>query len=159
MIKILFVCLGNICRSPLAEGHFIELIKTHNLDKNVICDSAGTSSYHIGDLPDHRTRKNAENHGMILTHKARQFKAEDFDDFDYILVMDNSNLSNISIFKSNMKEYKAKVFKMRYFDYNFKDIDVPDPYYMGEEGFEEVYNILERSTSNFMSFLKAEHNL
>jgi protein-tyrosine phosphatase len=155
MIKVLFVCLGNICRSPLAEGLFIKLIKDNSFESKLICDSAGTASYHIGELADSRTRKNAESHNINLVHKARQFKPIDYDEFDYILVMDESNLNNIDYIKT--KQPKAKVFKMRYFDYDFKDEDVPDPYYMGEDGFENVFKILERSTNNFMEFLKQEH--
>ena len=158
MIKVLFVCLGNICRSPLAEGHFVKLISDNHFESVIRCDSAGTAGYHIGELADLRTRKNAQEHGLELVHKARQFSGKDFNDFDYILVMDESNLRNIALIKSDLKETKAQLFKMRYFDYEFKNEDVPDPYYESEKGFEDVYQILKLSTFNFMEFLKKEHN-
>lgn len=159
MIRVLFVCLGNICRSPLAEGHFIKLIKENNLQDKIECDSAGTGSYHIGSLADSRTRKNAESHGLTLTHRARQLKTGDFTIYDYILAMDESNLENIMYMKETLKEVKSKIFLMRHFDSINKDSDVPDPYLGGAEGFENVYQILKRSTSNFMEYLKSENNL
>lgn len=157
MIKVLFVCLGNICRSPLAEGLFLKHIKENNLESQISCDSAGTAGYHIGELADPRTRKNAESHGVKLIHKARQFSTKDFENFDYILLMDDSNLNNVEYLKKD--NVKSKIFKMRFFDHDFKDHDVPDPYYLGEEGFENVYNILDRSTLNFLEFLRKEHSL
>lgn len=157
MIKVLFVCLGNICRSPLAEGLFLKLIKDSNLESKISCDSAGTAGYHIGELADSRTRKNAESHGIKLIHKARQFKANDFNEFDYIIAMDESNLNNISYMATTSS--KAKVFKMRYFDYDFQNEDVPDPYYQNEQGFENVFKILEKSTINFIDYLKKEHKI
>lgn len=157
MIKVLFVCLGNICRSPLAEGLFLKLIIDNNLESKISCDSAGTAGYHIGELADSRTRKNAESHGLNLVHRARQFKAKDYDIFDYIIVMDESNLNNISHMETSNS--KAKVLKMRYFDYDYQNEDVPDPYYQGEQGFENVFKILEKSNFNFMEYLKKEHML
>lgn len=157
MIKVLFVCLGNICRSPLAEGLFLKHIKDNNLESQISCDSAGTAGYHIGELADPRTRKNAESHGIKLTHKARQFNTKDFQEFDYILVMDNSNLNNVEALKKG--NIKAKIFKMRFFDSEFKNHEVPDPYYLNEDGFEDVFNILERSTLSFLEFIKQEHNI
>ncbi len=159
MIKILFVCLGNICRSPLAEGHFLKLIMDNNFQEIIECNSAGTAGYHIGQLADPRTRSNALSHGIHLTHKGRQLIENDFNDFDYILVMDDSNLSNVSNMQKTLENPRAKVFKMRHFDYDHKDSDVPDPYYDSEKEFEEVYQILKHSTYNFMNFLKNEHNL
>lgn len=159
MIKVLFVCLGNICRSPLAEGHFLKLIQDSNLQNKIECDSCGTSHYHIGDLADPRTRKNAEKNGINLTHRGRQLTGKDFYEFDYILAMDESNIKNINALQKEQKENtKAKIFLMRYFDNKSKNSDVPDPYYRDEQGFEDVFRILERSTFNFMEFLKKESN-
>lgn len=159
MIRVLFVCLGNICRSPLAEGHFKKLIKDNNLTGKVFCDSAGTASYHLGSLPDKRTQANASGHGLALIHHARQFNTGDLHHFDYILAMDSSNLEDINYLKKAVKDSKAKIFLMRYFDPEAKNSGVPDPYSGGPSGFEEVYQILERSATNFMNFLIKEHNL
>ncbi|MFN8674673.1 MAG: low molecular weight protein-tyrosine-phosphatase [Candidatus Sericytochromatia bacterium] len=151
MIKVLFVCMGNICRSPVAEGHFLKLIKEQNLENKFYCDSAGTEAYHIGELSDYRTRENAKAHGMILTHRARQLKKTDFNEFDYILAMDNSNFTKIQNIYKTIENPKAKIYMMRYFDPDNFNADVPDPYYTsGMSGFEEVYQILEKSVKNFL---------
>ena len=94
-IRVLFVCLGNICRSPLAEGIFRYKIKKKGLSGHFEVDSCGTSNYHIGDQPDHRTSENALNHGIRLSHQARQLFFEDLKKFDYLLAMDRDNLRNI----------------------------------------------------------------
>lgn len=149
--------MGNICRSPLAEGHFIQLIKKEGLTDKLICDSAGTLNYHVGELADSRTRKNAEGRGMTLTHRARQITKNDFHSFDYLLMMDQSNYDNVcKLYKREVNPI-SKLYKMRFFDSLLPDGDVPDPYYTGE--FEEVYSILGRSTKSFMEFIKKEHNL
>lgn len=149
--------MGNICRSPLAEGHFIQLIKKEGLTDKLMCDSAGTLNYHVGELADSRTRKNAEGHGMTLTHRARQITKIDFHSFDYLLMMDQSNYDNVCKLYKKEVNPTSKLYKMRFFDSLLPDGDVPDPYYTGE--FEEVYSILERSTKSFMEFIKKEHNL
>lgn len=159
MIKILFVCLGNICRSPLAEGHFQKLIEEYKLEEEIFCDSAGTASYHVGNLADRRTRENAETHGLKLTHRSRQFDFDDLKNFDYILAMDDSNLRNIMYLKDRLPSVNPKIFMMRHFDPLAKDEDVPDPYMGGMDGFEQVYQILKRSTFHFMEYIRKEHNL
>lgn len=154
-MKILFVCLGNICRSPLAEGIFNHLLVGHNLQYKYSCDSAGTASYHIGELPDKRTRKIAEQNGIILTHKARQFSKNDYDIFDLILAMDRVNLKDILL----LQPYSAKatVKLMRDFDNVVSDKDVPDPYYGDMEEFEAVYEILYRCCVNLLNYLENKH--
>lgn len=159
-IKVLFVCLGNICRSPAAEGSFRKLIQEKNLGSHVSVDSCGTAGYHIGELPDPRTRKTAAKRGINLTHKARKFTApKDFQDFDYILCMDKSNYSQVQQLTPE-EDYLKKVFLFRIFDSErgFEEI-VPDPYYGSIEDFEEVQNIVERASLGFLNFLIQEGKL
>ncbi|MBX9852383.1 MAG: low molecular weight phosphotyrosine protein phosphatase [Cytophagaceae bacterium] len=161
MIKVLFVCLGNICRSPMAEGSFQKLIADKKLHNKVSCDSAGTSSYHIGEFPDERMCKTAAKYDIMLNHRARQLVKEDFKTFDYIIAMDEKNYHNIKKLADSGGETPRsyKVFMMREFDSMKDHHDVPDPYFGGIDGFEEVYSILTRSNKNFMDFLIKEHNL
>jgi len=151
MVNVLFVCLGNICRSPLAEGIFLDLIEKRGLQAIISCDSSGTGSYHIGELPDKRTRKNAELNGIKLTHHARKFVVQDFYEFDFIIPMDESNLKNINSLKPH--DSKAEIFLMREFDTKEKNKNVPDPYYGNAEEFEEVFQILNRCCTNFLRFI------
>ena len=151
MIKVLFVCLGNICRSPLAEGVFRKLIEEKKLQHRIECDSEGTDSFHVGELPDLRTRKNATSHGVVLTHRARVFHENDFNEFDFILPMDAANLKFLSWKKQSGT--KAKVILMRDFDSIDKGGEVPDPYHGNANDFEEVYQILDRCCRNFMQYL------
>ncbi|MCP4456970.1 MAG: low molecular weight phosphotyrosine protein phosphatase [Cytophagales bacterium] len=154
MINVLFVCLGNICRSPLAEAMFKFKLQESNLEGRIACDSAGTANYHVGDLPDSRTIEVAERHGIPINHRGRQFHREDGDGFDYLLAMDNSNYQNMV---SEMGEESSHLYLMRHFDAMEKDTDVPDPYYGSGDGFERVYQILDRSLDEFMAFVKKEH--
>ncbi|MEQ8364107.1 MAG: low molecular weight protein-tyrosine-phosphatase [Cyclobacteriaceae bacterium] len=156
-MKVLFVCLGNICRSPLAEGIMKHKLKLSGLDSKVMLDSCGTSNYHIGDLPDSRTRRNAEKNGVTLDHRGRQLSADDLDHFDFILAMDRSNLNNI-LRLANSQSVRDKVVLMRAFDPQNGE-EVPDPYYGGEDGFQEVFDILERSIDGFLSHLKSKNLL
>ncbi|QSE97680.1 low molecular weight protein-tyrosine-phosphatase [Fulvivirga lutea] len=149
MEKVLFVCLGNICRSPLAEGLAIKLSKELGVEKKVEFDSCGTSNYHIGEKPDKRTIENAEENGLKLNHKARQFDKADFREFDYIIAMDQANLSNIKKLDQE-GQFDDKLYLMREFDNEDKGADVPDPYFGGPKGFQEVYDILERSVQKFL---------
>jgi protein-tyrosine phosphatase len=152
-IKVLFVCLGNICRSPLAEAIFKDKLKKKGLERFFEVDSCGTSNYHIGDQPDSRTIANARKNGIAIDHCGRQFTANDFGDFDYILAMDKSNQHNIlRLLKDNA--HTQKVMLMRDFDTLGKGEEVPDPYYGGEKHFQEVFEILNRSTENFLGHLQ-----
>ncbi len=142
-IKVLFVCLGNICRSPMAEGLFNHHVKLVGLEERFSVDSAGTSPYHVGNLADERMRGVAQSRGVSLTSKSRQIQKTDLDDFDYILAMDKQNYSDIDSLRSGLK---ANVYLMRDFDTEKDTDDVPDPYFGGVDSFEDVYQILNRST-------------
>ena len=159
MIKVLFVCLGNICRSPLAEGIFKNQVRIKGLTNQIECDSAGTSSYHAGADPDPRSCSTAQKYEIILDHRARQIIKKDFEAFDYILAMDQSNYD--FILKMKVEEHiGSKVFLMRKFDAILKDgLDVPDPYFGGIDGFEYVYEMLLRSSENFLNYIIKEHKL
>ena len=146
--RIHFVCLGNICRSPLAEGIFNDIIEKNKTTHLFDVDSAGTSNYHIGELPDPRTRKNAKANGLDLVHRGRQFSKHDFHNFDFIIPMDDSNLRDIMDLKPK-EDIEAQIVKMRFYDPLNKNANVPDPWFGGEKGFEEVYQILKRSCQNF----------
>ena len=140
-VKILMVCLGNICRSPLAEGILASKLPK---DKFYI-DSAGTGNYHIGKQPDRRSIDTALKNGLnISNQKARQFTANDFDVFDYIFVMDNSNYDNVIELAKN-EDQKAKVDLILNQLFPGENVDVPDPYYGSDFGFESVYKMLDQA--------------
>ncbi len=144
-IRILFVCLGNICRSPAAEAVMIDTVNRLGISDKWEIDSAGTGNYHIGDLADPRMRQHAAKRGIRLLHRARQLSVSDFDDFDVIVAMDHSNLRNI-LSLSPTVETDSKVIPMSAFfpEGGFDGYDhVPDPYYSGAEGFELVLDMLQ----------------
>ena len=148
MKKVLFVCLGNICRSPAAEGIFESLLEESGLTESFFVDSAGTASYHIGERADSRMRDTAEKHGVVLNSRARQFTPADADEFDYVVAMDESNKRNInSVIDDGLRD---KVLLLRDFDPIKGDLNVPDPYYGGMDGFENTYSIIERSLKEFL---------
>lgn len=149
MTKVLFVCLGNICRSPLAEGIFDQMVKDEGLQNLISCDSCGTAAYHIGSQPDSRTVANAKDNGLILNHQARQFAGSDLDEFDQILVMDCANYEEVRQFFID-EEHASKVSLMRNYDPENKNADVPDPYFGGTGGFQDVYDILYRSCQELL---------
>lgn len=148
--RVLFVCLGNICRSPAAEGIFQHLVKEKGLQDEFIIDSAGTGGWHVGALPDSRMRAAAKARGISLTSRARQFVTEDFQRFDYILAMDESNFMNIMALKPTGKSPLAKVELMLNHHGNTPLKNVPDPYYGGSQGFEEVLDLLEVACDNLL---------
>ncbi len=152
MKSILMVCLGNICRSPLAEG--ILRSKAEKYGIKIRIDSAGTSNYHIGEQPDKRTIANALKHGVDLSKlKGRQFTTKDFDDFDIIFVMDSSNYTNVTALARNENDKnKVELILNRQFPDSNKP--VPDPYFGGEQGFEDVYNLLDEVCENIITSLK-----
>ena len=143
MLKVLMVCLGNICRSPLAEGILKSKIDTNQ----IFVDSAGTGAYHVGNLPDPRSIEVANNHQLDITdQRARAFSSADFDQFDYIYVMDASNYSNVLKLAVNEGQKSKVKLILEELDSD-SGMEVPDPYYGGEDGFEHVYQLLEKSCS------------
>lgn len=159
MIRVLFVCLGNICRSPLAEGIFKKLVNEAGLESVIESDSAGTSRWHIDEPPDTRSIQIAARNNIRLDHLGKQVLRNDLNKFDYILAMDTDNLENILKLEVPGKEYRAKVMLMREFDEERSGADIPDPYYGGENGFQHVFDLLEESLGNFLVFLIREHGL
>ena len=159
MVNILFVCLGNICRSPLAEGIFQNLVDNKKLSGQIFCDSAGTSGWHIGEPPDRRSEAIANQHGLTLNHSGRQLDKEDFQNYDYIIAMDKHNLEDIKNSSGFESFDSSRLFLMRKFDAEGKGKDVPDPYFGGPEGFENVYQMLDRSCKKFLEYLQENHQL
>lgn len=153
MIKVLMVCLGNICRSPLAEG----ILQSKLPAENYFVDSAGTAGYHIGKQPDLRSIKVAKKHSIdISNQKCRQFSITDFHTFDYIYVMDKSNYKDIIGLALNDAD-KQKVSLILNETFPNKNLEVPDPYYGGEDGFEKVYQMLDKSCDVIVLKLKKEY--
>ena len=148
------MCLGNICRSPLAEGIFDRLIAEKGLSGTICTDSAGTAAYHIGANPDSRSVSVAKVHGIRLNHRGRQFSESDFRNFDYILAMDRYNFQDIEMLYT--KKDRASLYLMRAFDPKGRGEDVPDPYYGGDQGFEEVYRMLVRSSEELLQTICEE---
>ncbi len=155
-IKVLFVCLGNICRSPLAEAVFRAAVRDAGVEHRFEIDSAGTSDYHEGEPADRRTQDVARRRGIMLTGRSRPITADDLVRFDYILVMDESNLRDVAELAERVTA-SARLHKLREFDPDAAgDLDVPDPYYGGPSGFERVHDIVERSCAGLLEHFRAE---
>lgn len=150
--KLLFVCLGNICRSPSAENIMKHLVNQAGLSKEIICDSAGTSSYHVGSAPDRRMSAAAKLRGIELVGEARQFQRSDFEKFDLILAMDKENYRDIlAIDRSQQYQDKVKLMCDFCTRHNFKE--VPDPYYGGLEGFNQVIDLLLDACEGLLNYV------
>lgn len=152
-VKILMVCLGNICRSPLAEG----LLAAKLPKDKFIVDSAGTGAYHIGKQPDQRSVSTAQKNGLDITYqKARQFTSRDFEDFDYIFVMDNTNYDDvIGLAKNDVHKSKVQLILNELFPGD--NVDVPDPYYGLQNGFDMVYEMLDETCAILSKKLIEKH--
>lgn len=152
-LKICFVCLGNICRSPTAEGIFQHLVNERGLQSYFYIDSAGTSAHHIGEPANSKSQKIANKHGVELKSRARRFDPSDLEEFDLILAMDHENFDNLE--KMDVKgAYSGKLFLMREFDPDPGTKAVPDPYYGGIDGFQNVYDIIKRSCESLLDQLE-----
>ncbi|WP_317133906.1 low molecular weight protein-tyrosine-phosphatase [Brumimicrobium oceani] len=151
-MKILMVCLGNICRSPMADGLMRKKVADNNLD--VVVDSAGTGDWHVGDQPDPRMMETAKRNGVPIDElRGRQFKVADFDEFDRIIVMDKSNFDNVrKLSRDENDTQKIELFLN--LTHPGKDLEVPDPYFGGDEGFQDVFEMLDAGTDVILKELK-----
>ena len=152
--KILFVCLGNICRSPAAEGVFKKKIKDRNLENLFIVDSAGTGGWHVGNLADPRMRETALSRGIELTTRSRKIEEKDLYEFDHILVMDNDNLYAVkSLIKDKSNPVHSKIELILSYSKDAQLVEVPDPYFGGQNGFDKVLDLLDESMDNLIDSL------
>lgn len=152
-VKVLFVCLGNICRSPAAEGVLRSIVDAHGDEASWVIDSAGTYGGHAGDLPDRRMRVHAQRRGYDLTHRSRKFRESDFDEFDFIIPMDSSNECDLHDLAPTLEAETKIVPMMRFVTMATRYDYVPDPYYEGAEGFELVLDLLEDGCANLYNIL------
>jgi protein-tyrosine phosphatase len=157
-MRILFVCMGNICRSPTAEGVMRHIVREEGLEDAIEIDSAGTGGWHAGSPPDSRATATARRRGIVLEGAARQLSPDDFDAFDLILAMDADNARDLLALAPS-EEAAAKVRLLREFDPasdGSGGLDVPDPYYGGADGFEEVLDMVDAATRGLLDSLRAE---
>lgn len=151
VVRVLFVCLGNICRSPLAQGVFEELVRKEGLEGEISADSAGTGSWHLGDPPDERAQQSAKLRGLDISgYRARRISPDDFDSFDYILTMDEDNYRAVSSVGYGGAEVRP------FLDYakDSPETEVPDPYFGGERGFEYVLDLVEEASEGLLEDIK-----
>jgi len=158
MVKVLFVCMGNICRSPTAEGVFRHIVKQSGLQDHIHIDSAGTHAYHVGEPPDARAQLAASRRQFDLSdQRARKVSADDFHQFDYVLAMDRSNYAELDIICPPGQQTKLRLF-LEYAD-NFEEREVPDPYYGGDQGFEHVLDLVEDASRGLLAAIQQDHGL
>jgi protein-tyrosine phosphatase len=157
-VRLLFVCMGNICRSPTAEGMMAHLLEREGLADVVSIDSAGTGGWHVGAAPDERATSAAALRGIALTGAARQVRRSDFHDFDLLLCADADNLRDVRALAPD-KAAREMVRRLREFDpeaVRAGDLDIPDPYYGGARGFEDVLDLVERACAGLLEHLRRE---
>ena len=156
MIKVLFVCLGNICRSPTAEGVFSALVKREELSEKINVDSAGVGRWHVGEPPDLRATATAKLRGIDLsTQRARQVEVKDFSRFDYVIAMDQKNYRDLNLLCPIGEE--GRLHKLLQFASSLGITDVPDPYYGGDSGFDEVIDMIEIASVGLLNEIRDRH--
>lgn len=156
--SILFCCMGNICRSPTAEGVFRALLEQHQLHDQLVVDSAGTHAYHVGEPPDTRAQAAALRRGIDLSRqRARRVASQDFDDFDYILAMDRDN--HAILLASCPAEHQHKVHLLLDFAPHLAESEVPDPYYGGANGFDVVLDLIEAAATGLLQEIRRRQDL
>lgn len=157
-VRVLFVCLGNICRSPTAHGVFLQKVKESQLQDRIVVDSAGTGAWHVGNSPDSRSSEAALNRGYDLSPlRARQVTAEDFRQFDFILAMDLENLRALQGLKP--ADYSGVLQLFLEFGNRDAEREVPDPYYGGRNGFEHVLDLVEDASEGLLQHIRSQHKL
>lgn len=156
MIRVLFVCLGNICRSPLAEAIFNQLIREEGLEEQIACDSAGTGDWHVGEPPDPRTQEVARRYDVPIHHHGQQFDPVTAATFQYVIAMDRQNRADMEAQIPSLDAVSYQLFLMREFDDDPGSQDVPDPYWGGEQGFDDMYHLLRRCCVNLLTHLKQQ---
>jgi protein-tyrosine phosphatase len=157
-VRVLFVCTGNICRSPTAEGIFVKLVRDAGFGEDILADSAGTHGYHVGEPPDQRTCQAATRRGYDLsTLRARKFERGDFHDFDLVLAMDRENHAHLARMVPPSEGHKLKM--MMQYATRFRELEVPDPYYGGSRGFEVVLDMIEDASRGLLEAIVKEKSL
>lgn len=151
--NVLFICLGNVCRSPAAEGIFKAMVRSERLDDKIKVDSAGTSGYHEGELPDSRMRRHGAKRGYRFESLSRRFSRADFDNFDLVITMDDNNYYSVMQMAPDIESEK-KVHRMTDFSQHFAHDHIPDPYYLGADGFELVLDLLEDAAQGLLDKIK-----
>ncbi len=155
-VKVLFVCMGNICRSPTAHGLFEHLVNTEHLDDHFEIDSAGTHAYHVGSEPDRRAQETATSHGIDLSYiRGRKVKESDFSYYDYILAMDGDNYAILE--QACPEEFRDKINLFLDYAPEHPLDEVPDPYYGGIMGFENVFNMVNTASKGLLEVIKSRH--
>jgi protein-tyrosine phosphatase len=148
-VSVLFVCMGNICRSPTAEGVFRHVVNERNLHDVIKVDSAGTHAYHIGDSPDSRSQVTAKSRGVDLSaQRARKVEANDFERFDYVIAMDRSNYENLKVLANPDQQSRLHLFMD--FTNTWDNAEVPDPYYGGGDGFTNVFDMVQSASEGLL---------
>ena len=156
-VRVLFVCMGNICRSPTAHGVFRDLVDEAGLGQAIEIDSAGTHSYHIGNPPDPRSQSTARGRGVDLSAlRARRFQSQDFHDFDYVIGMDHGNIADMRAIRPDDNENEPRL--MLDFSARYSSPEVPDPYF-GDDGFEQVFDMIDDAARGLLAQIRREHGL
>ncbi len=159
VVRVCFVCLGNICRSPTADGVMRAIVEEAGLSDRIFIDSAGTSAVHVGEAADRRSAAAAKRRGYDLTSRSRQFEEEDWDAFDFVLAMDGSNLRSLQRM-AGAATYKGTLALFRDFDSSAPpNSDTPDPYYGGRRGFDTVLDIIESGCAELLDHIRAKYGL
>ena len=148
-VSVVFVCMGNICRSPTAEGVFRHVVHVNNLQDVIKIDSAGTHAYHIGESPDSRSQATAKSRGVDLSaQRARKVESNDFDRFDYVIAMDRSNYENLKVLATTEQQKRLHLFMS--FTQDWDDDEVPDPYYGAGDGFTTVFDMVQSASEGLL---------
>lgn len=156
-VKVLFVCMGNICRSPTAHAVFRQLVLDSQLDKHIVVDSAGTHAYHIGNPPDNRSQQTAKKRGIHMQDlRARKVNPMDFSEFDYVLAMDHANYGDLKSLANREEAKKLHLF-LDFADDHIQEEAVPDPYYGGDQGFEHVFDLVENASQGLLMHIRQTH--